>query len=277
MTKRGPKGFLSFEEWTAQREYAAGNPDALETLWKLHAKWLGFYARFYLRDDLHAAEDALGELGLKLSRPEVMLSYRPTESWKYWVRTILRNITRDMLRKKCRPAFQVTKTTLSKLADNGVCERVIGKLLPMIDQHFWEDWTFRDEVVRHLTPAEFKDVWPALKESARSRFAQPRCLHENQQLMETTASPAEQVEWGEFMAHFQLVLEELPVDLRAIFIMHINLGWSFIRIADVLHGERNANLVSRPYYKAKAMLRDRLTTLGHGNNLTVYSKIQTTA
>ena len=51
----------------------------------------------------------------------------------------------------------------------------------------------------------------------------------------------------------------------------------FIRIAEVLHGEKDANLVSRPYYRAKDLVKSRLSKLGHGDGQATFCRLQSTA
>jgi RNA polymerase sigma factor (sigma-70 family) len=267
---------VSFEEWISRRQYAAGNPEGLGELWKRNARWLTFHARRYARQDHDLADEALGELGCKLSRREIMRMYRPTESWRYWTRSILHNIIRDLLRRKFRASILLTKTKLKQLKEDGLEPVALGKLRVLAGQSFWDEAAFRRRVAELLSRDEFREAWPRVLERARWGRSRELGFPAGQEAGGgQKLSPHDQAAWNEFVESFQQVIENLPADLRAIFIMHINLGWSFIRIAEVLHGKQDANLVSRPYYKAKALVKNQLSLMGHGNSPSV--AIQTIA
>ena len=278
MKQQEPKPVVSFEEWIARQQYAQGNRDALGELWKRHFRWLHFHALRYARRDHDLTDEAMGELGAKLSRKDIMQMYRPTESWRHWTRSILQNIVRDLLRRKYRPKLLLTKTKLKRLVAEGLPPSAAKKLSVLVGRGFWDDGTFRERVRGLLSPFEFREAWANVRERARSRQHHAKPLCENQDADSAAKlPPAEQAAWNEFLACFNHVLEELPWELRAVFIMHIGLGWPFIRIAEVLHGIQDANLVSRPYYRAKTMVQAQLSKLGHGNSQAAYCNSQSIA
>ena len=278
MNQHEPKLVVSFEEWIARQQYAKGNPEALGELWKQHFRWLGFHALRYARLDHDLADEALGELGAKLSRKDIMRMYRPTESWRHWTRSILQNIVRDLLRRKYRPKLLLTKTKLKRLVADGLAPAVAQKLSVLLGRAFWDDGTFRQRVASLLSPPEFCEAWPSVRERARSGQHHAKLLCEDQDAGgKAILPPAEQAAWNEFLASLNQVLEELPWELRAVFIMHIGLGWPFIRIAEVLHGIQDANLVSRPYYRARTLVQAQLSKLGHGNCQAAYCSSQSIA
>lgn len=278
MKQHMPKLVTTFEEWIARQQYAQGNPEALGELWARHDRWLRFQALRYARQDHDLAEEAMGELGVKLSRPDIMRMYRPAESWRCWTRSILQNIIRDMHRRNHRPKFLLTRTKWKRLVEDGLAESVVQKLSPVVGQSFWEDGTFRRAVAGLLSPTEFRDAFATVLERARSGQIHAKPLNENHEANTIKPLPqAEAAAWNEFLASFNQVLEELPWELRAVFIMHIGLGWPFIRIAEVLHGKQDANLVSRPFYRAKSLVKAQLCKLGHGQSVPTYCNSQTTA
>jgi hypothetical protein len=52
---------------------------------------------------------------------------------------------------------------------------------------------------------------------------------------------------------------------------------NLVRIADVLFGKQDANLVSRPFDKAKAFVKSQLAQLGHATISASRSQSQTSA
>jgi RNA polymerase sigma factor (sigma-70 family) len=267
MKRHTPNLVDSLEEWMARQRYSKGDSEALGKLWTWHYRWLHFQALRCTRQDHDLADDALGELGVKLSRREIMRMYRPTESWKHWARSILQNIVRDMFRRKHRPQFLLTRTKAKKLVDDGVSRSTVEKLFSLVGRSFWDEGTFRRAVAGVLSPAEFRNAWSTILERARAgqHHLMPYSENEAHDGAEKLL-PAEQAAWNEFLSRFNQVLEELPWELRAVFIMHIGLGWPFIRIAEVLHGKQDANLVSRPYYRARNLVKAQLCQLGHGHS-----------
>ena len=179
MKKGNDSVAISFEEWIARKQYAKGNPEALGTLWKHHLSWLKFQALKYSRQNRDMADDALGDLGAKLARPEIMRMYRPDESWRHWAGCILQNLVRDLMRRKFRPHFQLTKTKLKQLVKDGVSQTVADKLSPLSGRGYWDDIAFQQAVADLLSLNEFREAWPTVRERARlgQSFLQP--LHEH--------------------------------------------------------------------------------------------------
>lgn len=264
MKPQKPKLVVTFEEWIARQQYGKGSSEALGVLWKRHSGWLRFQALRYARRDQDLADEAMGELGVKLSRKDIMRMYRPAESWRYWTRSILQNIIRDMLRRKHRPKFLLTRTKVKRLLEDGLSKTTVQKLSSLTGRSFWDDAAFRHAVAGVLSPSEFRDAWATVLERARSGQHHAKPLIENEEHDgRETLPPSEQAAWNEFLSSFNQILEELPWELKAVFIMHIGLGWPFVRIAEVLHGKQDANLVSRPYYRAKDFVKAQLCKLGH--------------
>jgi DNA-directed RNA polymerase specialized sigma24 family protein len=141
---------------------------------------------------------------------------------------------------------------------------VIAKLQCLEGRAFWDDLSFQAAVEGLLSRAEMREHWATIRERARCAQRHDLSLHDDQETLPIPIlPPPEQSAWNEFQEAFYRVLGELPEDLRAIFLMHVCLGWSFIRIAFVLHGEHDANLVSRPFYKARALVKTQMASLGH--------------
>jgi RNA polymerase sigma-70 factor (ECF subfamily) len=85
-----------------QCRYHQGNPQALTELLHRHGPTLRRWARIWAERDENAVDDAMQDLWLRLTRPDVSGRYDPARSWWAWALRILHNIVRDLQRRKRR-------------------------------------------------------------------------------------------------------------------------------------------------------------------------------
>ena len=251
------------DERLDRKLYAAGDLEGLASLWRSHEKWLRDQALHYCRGNRELADEALSNLGLKLSRRNIMVQYHPQESWGPWANKILQNLVRDAFRAKYRPPFHVTKTNLNQLVKDGIPEASVKKMNSLVGQKYWNVSALRCGVETYLTSAELRDVWATLKERFRSEGRGYQTLHENHASSHRDdGSPEQHMVRNEFLAAYDQGLQELASESRAVLVMKLGLGWSFKRISEVLYGQPNPNLVARTFYKARSELKSKLEPFG---------------
>ncbi len=258
-------GLLDGGETTAERMYAVGDPEGLAVLWKQHRPWLMRQAAHLSGRNRDVAEEAIGELGAKLARPSIMARYDAGRSWKRWAGKILKNTVWDVLRRNYAPRFRMTLTTLDQLCGDGVPETVVAKLTGLLGRAFWDAWDFRIALAERLPAPELREFQAGILERSRLKQRSGRFIEAAGPADLRFPSPGDAAGRNELKAAVSRSLEELSPRQRAAFIMHFYLGWTFAVIADVLHDERNANLVSRHYYQALARIKASLEKSGFGD------------
>lgn len=90
--------YAALPEQELQRRYHAGDQQALGELWRRHEASLQKQAYVQSGGNREVAEEALGRLRVRLAQREVQEGYDPDQPWRPWVRKILKNLVRDVLR-----------------------------------------------------------------------------------------------------------------------------------------------------------------------------------
>jgi RNA polymerase sigma factor (sigma-70 family) len=209
------------------------------------------------------AEEGLAELRVKLGTPTIQRTYDPDQgSWRGWAGAILKNEIMNLRRKRACRKFRLSKQALRDLRKRGVPDDVCGKLGTAVGKTFYGEGSFRKRLGALLSPDEYDHHAEVIVQHAlRERRQEPADAARSRE-----RPPLGQAALPELARDIDAGLDQLDEDELIIFILRQFLGWTFARIAELLFGNPNPNLVAATYYRALQKMKHWLSDWGYSED-----------